>query len=186
MSLRGFWWKGHWHTVTIPPLLHRITSPELHTSHMDQWHNSCQSPNVTHVPTVLLQTSPSFYTPPLLRPFARLSPSFLSCLVSLSLLASNPLLPPPCIASLTHMPLLVYLLPSCLFVSCLIPTTTTPFCPSESISPPLSLFVALCSCVTYASSGIPFQSCCGSCPFHFVWGWSFWRVLQASFFVSSV
>lgn len=48
------------------------------------------------------------------------------------------------------------------------------FTPLVSISLPLSfLFVALCSCVTYASSGIPFLSCCGSCPLHVAGGWSF-------------
>lgn len=87
MSLRGGWWKGHWHSVTIPPLLQRVTSPRLHISHMDQWHNSCQGPNVTHVPTILPQTSPSLFTPPCLHPPIL---SFLSCILSLS--TSTPLL----------------------------------------------------------------------------------------------
>lgn len=61
----GFWWKGQWHTVTIPPLLERVPSPRRRTSHLDQWHSSCQGPNV-----LMSHTSQQFYfkVPPLSLP----------------------------------------------------------------------------------------------------------------------
>lgn len=61
----GFWWKGQWHTVTIPPLLERVPSPRRRTSHLDQWHSSCQDPNV-----LMSHTSQQFYfkVPPLSLP----------------------------------------------------------------------------------------------------------------------
>lgn len=75
----GLWWKGQWHTVTIPPLLERVPSPRRRTSHLDQWHSSCQGPNI-----LMSHTSQQFYfkvaplSLPILHPPPLLVPSFLS------------------------------------------------------------------------------------------------------------
>lgn len=61
-----------------------------------------QCPNVTHVPTVLLQTSPSLFTPPSLHPTTPVVPSFLSCTASLSLSTSTPPSTSLFLISLTH------------------------------------------------------------------------------------
>lgn len=182
MSLRGLWWKGQWHTVTIPALLQRVTSPGQHTSHMDQWHNSCQGPNV-----LMSHMSQQFYfkLPPLSSPLLSPPPvqppvpSFLSCTASLSLSTSTLL--HLSVYYFSHPYFSVYLsnrlpacLPACLVVT-LIMLCINPF--AFSLSPCLSLSLApslvFSPCLTYAGMGNPSQSCCGSCPLHVVWGWTF-------------
>lgn len=176
MSLQGFWWKGQWHTVTIPPLLQRVTSPRQHTSHTDQWHNSCQGPSV-----LMSHTSQQFYfkLPPLSLPLLSftpsplLVPSLLSCTASLSLSTSSPPFTSLFIISLTLISLSVWLsvylsLPLSRIMPCINPFAS----PLPALSPCLS--PVLCPpCPTYAQTGIPSRSRCRSCPLHVVWGWTF-------------
>lgn len=105
----GFWWKGQWHTVTILPLLERVTSPRRCTSHLDQWHSSCQGPNV-----LMSHTSQQFYfkVPPLSLPI--LHPSTLPG--SLLPFTRSPWISTPPSTSLVIIPLTQTFLPVCLSI----------------------------------------------------------------------
>lgn len=85
-----------------------------------------QCPNVTHVPTVLLQTSPSLFTPPSLHPFAPLVPSILSRTASWSL--SNPPPHPPFLFLSPTLPCLSVCLPVCLSLLSFLALTPFPLC----------------------------------------------------------
>lgn len=167
MLLRGFWRKGQWHVVTIPPLLQRVTSPRQHTSHMDQWHNSCQGPSVlmSHMSQQFYLKLPPFSLPRFPSP---LHPprSLLPFMHSLSVPFN---IHPPTSASLfiifLTLTFLSVCLSVCLFVSLIILLHLT-FSPS----PP---FLVLCPCGTYAGMGDPSWSRRGSCPLHVAWGWTF-------------
>lgn len=162
---RAVTYSDHSTTVTT-----RYFTQATHKSYgpMTQLLPGPQCPNVTHVPTVLLQTSSPLFTPPSLHPFTPLIPSFLSCTASLSLSTSTPSSTSLFIISLTltFSVCLSDRLPACLPVCLSYHALHKPFRLSLSLSGALP-------CVTYAETGNPSLSRCGSCPLHVVWGWTF-------------
>lgn len=160
---RAVTYSDHSTTVTM-----RYFTQATHKSYgpMTQLLPGPQSPNVTHVPTVLLQASSPLFTPPSLHPFTPLVPSFLSRAASQLPFNIHSPFPPLCLLFLS--PLLFCLsicLPTCLSLLSCFALTLSPLS--------LSLSLVLCPFVTYAKTGNPSRSCCGSCPLHVVWGWTF-------------
>ena len=158
---RAVTYSDHSTTVTT-----RYFTQSTHKSYgpMTQLLPGPQCPNVTHVPTVLLQTSSPPVTPasPLLFP-----PSF-HAQPSLSLSTSTPS-PPPFLFLSPALP--------CLSV-CVSPLSCLALTPSPPCPPPplarscLSLVLCPLSNICL-QTGIPSPSRCGSCPLHVAWGWTF-------------
>lgn len=135
---RAVTYSDHSTTVTT-----RYFTQSTHKSYrpMTQLLPGPQCPNVTHVPTVLLQTS----SPPIIPHLTPLVPSFLSRTASLSLSTCTPLPPPPPFLFLS--PTLPCLSVCLSLLSCLALTPSPPLSP---LSPAYVSPWCFVPCLTYA------------------------------------